>query len=265
MHTVENLVTSFMLIISSSAKTLDFETSYSAKVEPASPVFLETAAELHDVLEKMDFAELKKLLGVNEKLAVLNFERMQMWSSQHADQSHGGNSRPAMFAYKGDVFRQLTPTEYSKSECEYAARSLFVMSGLYGAVGAFDLIQPYRLEMATELNGERLSSFWKEVVTDHFNELIRRNGHKVLLDLASKEYSAAVDMDSLECPVVKVDFKECKDGKLKIMGIYSKRARGMMIDFCIRHQVKNVEDIKKFNEGGYEFHGEGNGRYVFVR
>jgi len=250
-----------MLIISSSAKTLDFETPYAAKAATASPVFLEDAEKIQSVLKDMDLQVLKNLLKVNEKLAILNFERMQTWEPS------GG--RPAIFAYKGDVFRQLTPSEYSEEESEYAKQSLYVMSGLYGPVGAYDVIQPYRLEMAAKVSGVSrggaMSDFWREKITEHFNTLIERDGHTVLLDLASKEYSAAVDFEKLNCPVVKVDFKEHKNGKLKIMGIFSKRARGMMIDYCIRHRVTSAEEIKKFNGGGYEFHEEEDGRYVFVR
>lgn len=257
-----------MLIISSSAKTLDFESPYKALVVPTEPEFMKEAVKVHKELADLSMPKLKKLLGVNEKLAILNFERMKVWSRKHSDENASGNARPSIFAYKGDVFRQLTPTEYSEKECEYAARSVYVMSGLYGAVGAFDFIQPYRLEMAAEVGGIEdgvMSDFWRDKITNYFNELIEKEGHRFMLDLASKEYSAAVDFEKLACPTVKVDFKEKKNGKLKIMGIFSKRARGMMIDFCIRNQIEQVQDITKFKGGGYEFMGEEDGKYVFVR
>ena len=254
-----------MLIISSSAKTLDFETPYNALAPTGPPEFLAFAEDLHSKLINLSLQELKSLLGVSEKIAVLNFERIKAWSVDHRNETEGGNSRPALFAYKGDVFRQLSPHDYSREESEYAANSVCVMSGLYGVVRGFDLIQPYRLEMAAQIDGEKLNRLWQEKVTEFINERAQKEGHVALLDLASVEYSSAVNKDRLNIPVIKVDFKERKDGKLKVMGIFAKRARGMMIDYCIRNQIHDPVEIQGFTGGGYKFAGEEKGVYLFVR
>jgi cytoplasmic iron level regulating protein YaaA (DUF328/UPF0246 family) len=44
-----------------------------------------------------------------------------------------------------------------------------------------------------------------------------------------------------------------KDGKLKIIGIHAKRARGMMVRFIIDNRIEDPEELKKFNLEKYEF------------
>jgi len=244
-----------MLIISSSAKTLDLETP---APEGREPHFLKEANKLQQRLAGMDVQALSEKLHCSERIAILNVNRMQTWDVAEA--------RPSIFMYKGDVYRQLTASEYSKEELEYAARSVFAMSGLYGAVGALDRIKPYRLEMKANLEGYgHMNDYWRPLVTDYFNELIEEEGHKFLLNLASVEYSKAVDRTQLKVPIVDVQFKEERDGKLKIVGIMAKRARGMMIDFCIKNMIEDPAQLRAFNSAGYEFIGEENGSMIFAR
>lgn len=244
-----------MLIISSSAKTLDLET-HAPKGKPAH--FLKKANVLQKEIAGLEFKALKKLLHVNEKLAHLNFERMQGWAKAEA--------RPALFMYKGDVYRELDVQNYSKKQLEYAGKCLFAMSGLYGAVGALDEIKPYRLEMQAKIKGfGAMNDYWRPFVTDYFNELIEQEGHTHLLNLASVEYARALDSKKLKVPIIHVDFKEERDGKLKTIGILAKRARGMMIDFCIKNQVTKPAQLREFKAAGYEFSGEEKGKMLFIR
>lgn len=243
-----------MLIISSSAKTLDLKTPAPKGQEPP---FLKEANEVQAFLASMDVQAYSRTLGVSEKIAILNVERMQTWDSAEA--------RPALFMYKGDVYRQLNPEEYSPEQLDYA-KSVFAMSGLYGAVGGMDKIKPYRLEMKAELKGYgHMNDYWRPLVTSYFNELIEKEAHEFLLNLASKEYAKAVDRKELKVPVIDVEFKEEREGKLKTIGLMAKRARGMMIDYCIKKQIQDPNELRHFNQAGYEFLGEEKGTLTFVR
>lgn len=247
-----------MLIISSSAKTLDYDSDFTAHVKPTRPVFEKQADEIRDHLAALNPQELATALHASEKIAALNFERYQNWSS--------APERPALFAYKGDVFREMNPHDYSKAQCEYAQDSVHTMSGIYGVVRAFDLIKPYRLELKLKLAPTgKLSDYWSQQVTDYFNQQIQEKGHTHLLNLASLEYSAAVDSEQLLCPIVDVDFKETVDGKLKTVGLFAKRARGMMIEYCVQNQVTDPSQLRDFKTAGYEFMGEEGGRMLFGR
>lgn len=206
----------------------------------------------------MDVQELSKKLHCSEKIAILNVGRMQSWNAAEA--------RPSLFMYKGDVYRQLTPSDYSQEELDYAGRSVFAMSGMYGTVGALDRIKPYRLEMKAVIGDYgHMNDYWRPLVTKYFNELIESEGHKFLLNLASIEYAKAVDRDQLKVPVIDVQFKEEREGKLKIVGIMAKRARGMMIDYCIKNMIEDPSELRHFNTAGYEFIGEENGSMIFAR
>jgi cytoplasmic iron level regulating protein YaaA (DUF328/UPF0246 family) len=244
-----------MLIISSSAKGMDLETPAPKGREPH---FQKLSAAIQKDVASLDLAELQKLLYTSEKIAILNAERMQNWEDAEA--------RPSIFLYNGDVYKQLHPTEYTQDQLDYAGRSLFAMSGLYGAVGAMDEIKPYRLGMKCKMEKYgQMNDYWRPHITQYFNELVDRDGHTFLLDLASIEYSKAVNHKELKIPVVKAEFKEERDGKLKIIGIMAKRARGMMIDYCIQNQIENPADLRHFNAAGYEFVGEENGTMTFAR
>lgn len=244
-----------MLIISSSGKTLDLQSPAPKGLQPH---FEKEANAIEAVLAQMDVKTLTKVLGASEKIAMLNFERIQNWSHNTA--------RPSLFMYKGDVYRELHVQDYSPAQLEYAGRSVFAMSGLYGAVGGMEAIKPYRLEMKTKLKGYgAMNDYWRPFITKYFNELIEKEGHQHLLNLASVEYAKAVDRKKLKVPVIDVHFKEEQNGKLKVVGIMAKRARGMMIDFCIQNQIEDPADLRAFKTAGYEFIGQSKNTLTFAR
>jgi cytoplasmic iron level regulating protein YaaA (DUF328/UPF0246 family) len=49
---------------------------------------------------------------------------------------------------------------------------------------------------------------------------------------------SAVDTKELKVAVVTPDFKDYKDGKLKIISFYAKKARGMMVRYIIDTDAK---------------------------
>ena len=48
-------------------------------------------------------------------------------------------------------------------------------------------------------------------------------------------------------------FKDFKNGKLKIISFYAKKARGLMTRFLIDNDIKKLSDIESFNSSGYMF------------
>ena len=73
----------------------------------------------------------------------------------------------------------------------------------------------------------------------------------LLVNCASKEYFGAVDLASLTLPVVTPVFLENKNGKAKIVSFYAKKARGAMARFIIQNRLKECDQLKDFNAGGY--------------
>jgi cytoplasmic iron level regulating protein YaaA (DUF328/UPF0246 family) len=67
------------------------------------------------------------------------------------------------------------------------------------------------------------------------------------------EYFKAVNKNELNGEIITPVFKDEKNGKLKIISFYAKKARGMMSRFIIQNRIKDIEQIKSFNSGGYAF------------
>ncbi|MGL4372415.1 MAG: YaaA family protein, partial [Turicibacter sp.] len=132
-------------------------------------------------------------------------------------------------------------------------------SGLYGMLMPNHVMRPYRLEMQTTLpidEDKDLYAFWKSrLTTQILNLLDQTPGDRVLLNLASKEYSKALDLKLImkSFPVITVEFKEQKGDVFKVVGMYAKKARGKMVRFILENEVDEVERLKHYQEDGYAF------------
>ena len=85
------------------------------------------------------------------------------------------------------------------------------------------------------------------------NEL---NKNELFVNLASKEYSSVIDTKKLITKMVSPIFKDMKNGKLKIISFYAKKARGMMVRYILDNEINNEQDLKSFNYGGYSLSNE---------
>jgi cytoplasmic iron level regulating protein YaaA (DUF328/UPF0246 family) len=125
---------------------------------------------------------------------------------------------------------------------------------LYGLLKPLDLIQAYRLEMGTSLpigRAKNLYAFWKKAITTALNNELEDG--ELFLNLASQEYFSAIDVKSLKVPVITVEFKDYKDGKLKVISFFAKKARGLMVRYILDSNVETIEGLKGFNYEGYGF------------
>ncbi|MBT0811469.1 peroxide stress protein YaaA [Litoribacter ruber] len=235
-----------MITIISPAKTLDLSTT---EVNLATePIFKKDIQELVGIMKTKNASDIKELMGVSENLAQLNEERYQNFKKKFTFD----NSKQALLAFKGDVYQQLKVEEYGDQELKFAQDHVRILSGLYGLLRPLDLIQPYRLEMGTKLEndkGKDLYEFWGAKIAEELNKL----GKETIINLASQEYFKAVDKKTLKANIISPTFKEYRDGKYKIIGIFAKKARGMMTNFIIQNQINESEKLKVFNDEGYEY------------
>ena len=254
-----------MLAVISPAKTLDFE-SLCPSVSVTQPDFLDDSAKLIAVLRKKRRPELRELMSLSENLADLNYERYQDWNLPFNED----NARPALLAFKGDVYTGFSLDEYTKRDFAFAQQHLRILSGLYGLLRPLDLMQPYRLEMGTSLKtarGKDLYAFWDDKITHALNQALAESKSKILVNLASNEYYSSVRKDKLDAEVVTPVFQDLKNGKYKIISFFAKKARGMMCDYLIRNRLKKPDDLKNFTSAGYAFNedlSKGN-TWVFTR
>ncbi len=240
-----------MLIVVSPAKTLDYETAYPA-VNASQPGFLSHSAELIARLRELSVQDVAELMSLSDKLAALNVARFAEWQPPSSE----ANARPAVFAFKGDVYTGLEVERFSAADLAQAQRQLRILSGLYGLLRPLDLMQAYRLEMGTALGnarGANLYAFWGDIITQALNTALVEQGDDVLINLASTEYFKAVRPAALQGRVVSPVFKDTKAGQQKIISFYAKKARGLMAAWIIQQRVNTVADLVAFDVAGYRY------------
>lgn len=243
-----------MIAVISPAKTLDYE-SRCPSVSVSQPDFLDEAEELVGVLRRKRRPQLRELMHISEKLADENYLRYQDWRRPFSED----NARPALLAFKGDVYTGFDLDAYTKRDFSFAQKHLRILSGLYGVLRPLDLMQPYRLEMGTALKtarGRDLYAFWDAAITEAINSALAETRAKTLVNLASQEYFRSIRDDAVNGTVVTPVFKDLKNGNYKILSFYAKKARGMMADYLIRNRLKKAEDLKGFDRAGYRFDEE---------
>jgi cytoplasmic iron level regulating protein YaaA (DUF328/UPF0246 family) len=243
-----------MLIIISPAKTLDYEREI-PDYKPTTIRMSDEAVELAEQLRAFSPGKLKKLMKISDALARLNAERFLQWQWPFKQDA----VRPALLAFKGEVFVGLDALTMEPGAMEYAQKSLRILSGLYGVLRPLDNIMPYRLEMGAKLKtkkGKDLYAFWGGKITQLINNDIEKEGHQYLVNLASKEYFSAINTKALCVPVVTPVFKDLKNGQYKILSFFAKKARGLMSRYIIENNLTHPDELKAFNLEGYQFNNE---------
>lgn len=238
-----------MKIVISPAKSLNYESKLPV-ANYSESAFLKNSELIQKTLKNKQPKELMELMHISEKLADLNWKRNQEWSVPFSKE----NARPAVFAFDGDVYSGLDAYSLSTEKIAVLQDKLRILSGLYGVLKPLDLMQPYRLEMGTKMEigtHKNLYEFWKKTITDSLNNEMKDD--ELFVNLASNEYFSAIDTKALKVPVITPEFKDYKDGKLKIISFYAKKARGLMVRYIIDKNVETIEDLKGFNYDGYAF------------
>lgn len=241
-----------MLTILSPSKTQDFTQPFPKGISSTVPSLLENTEKLADVLRAYPANKLARLMDISDKLAELNAGRFRDFSTPFTPK----NARPALFAFKGDVYSGIEVEDYSAEDMAFAVKHLRILSGFYGLLGPLDLIQPYRLEMKIKLKtprGRDLYQFWGTRITECLNGALNASGSDILVNLASEEYFKAVRADTLRGRVVTPVFKEKSKDSLKVVGLFAKQARGHMANWIIRERIDTPKALKDFTKQGYSF------------
>ena len=201
-------------------------------------------------------------MSLSEKLSKLNFDRFQAFKTPFSLD----NAKQALLAFKGDVYNGINASSLSVKDLDFAQKNVRMLSGLYGVLRPLDLIQPYRLEMGAKLGnaeGKNLYDYWGSGISEVLNE----DEEKLIVNLASNEYFKAIDKNILKAQILDIVFKEKKNDTYKVIGIYAKRARGLMINYIIRNRLTDAEALKDFSDEGYLYNQElsSDSTWVYVR
>ncbi len=250
-----------MLIVISPAKKLD----YASVIETAAvsqPALLDHAEELSQGLKKLAPQDVCSLMGLSDKLGLLNYQRFQEWQTPF----NKDNAKPALLAFKGDVYQGLDAESMSTEDLNWAQNHMRILSGLYGLLRPLDLMQAYRLEMGTKFanpRGNDLYQFWGDIITRELNKA----ESAVLVNLASNEYFKSVRKHDVSARIITPVFMDKKNDSYKIISFYAKKARGLMSRYIIKKRITEVEQIKHFDTDGYRYNAALSeaDKWVFVR
>ena len=240
-----------MITVISPAKKLSDE-CHAYEADHSQPAYLVKSAELVDQLKSYEPSYLQSLMGISEKLSVLNWERYQSWNPSFSS----NNSRQAFFTFKGDTYTGLDADTLSTEDLSFSQNHTRILSGLYGVLKPLDLIMPYRLEMGTKIEnkfGKNLYDFWGDELVADLEKDLSNHDSRYIVNCASVEYFKSIDKDSLNGKVITPVFKEIKKGKARIVSFFAKKARGMMARYIIQNQINDPDEIRKFDLGGYEY------------
>ena len=167
---------------------------------------------------------------------------------------------PAISLYYGVSFKELELEDYSEKSLKYLQNNLLILSAFYGISLPFDLIKKHRLDMTISIIDKGLYNFWKKDINEYISNIL--GSDEVLLNLASSEFSKLID--NKKTPMINLDFKEEKDRTYKSISTYSKKARGQFLNYLIKNQVSNIENIKKMELNGYSLNEELSDKKNFI-
>jgi len=254
-----------MKIVISPAKSLNFETPLPTTTH-TQPVFLEEASTLNSALARKSKKAIGELMHISDALATLNKERTQQFSTPFTAE----NARPAVYTFDGDVYQGLDSATLSEAKIDRLQDSLRILSGMYGVLKPLDLMQAYRLEMGTKLKigrADNLYKFWGDTVTQQLNTELKDD--ELFVNLASNEYFKVINKKLLKTPIITPIFKDFKNGKLKVISFFAKKARGMMVRYIVDTNARTIEDILGFDYGDYKYSLEHSNpeknEYTFIR
>ncbi|WP_315168400.1 peroxide stress protein YaaA [Metaclostridioides mangenotii] len=235
-----------MKIIISPAKKMNVDTDGVAS--NSIPVYFEQAGVLRNYLRDLKFSELKSLLSCNDKIAKLNFNRLQ-----NMDLVDG--LTPALLAYEGIQYQYMAPHVFTDTQWDYVEENLRILSGFYGILKPLDGIVPYRLEMQAKLKSDfckNLYNFWGDKL---YKDLVHNDDF--ILNLASKEYSKTIEpyLDE-KVTLISCTFGTMVNGKIKVKATEAKMARGEMVRYLAENNITEINKIKGFQSLNFQYSEE---------
>ncbi len=254
-----------MKIIISPAKKMDCSNNES-NLSFSNCTFLDEAKELTKILKEFSPSKLSNLMGISPNLGLLNADRFSNWTLPFSQKS----AKQAILMFKGDVYQGINSNDFEREDFDFAQKHLRILSGLYGLLKPLDLMQAYRLEMSTKLEnkkGKNLYQFWGDSLTQCLANEIKIDKESCLINLASNEYSKVLKFKDLGIAVITPVFKDFKNGNLKVISFFAKRARGKMCRYIIKNKITSPDRLYDFNDSGYAFNSNlsSDTEFVFVR
>lgn len=215
---------------------LDCET-----IQPLSQI----SRSIVDTLAGYDLASLAKHYKLKPEVAQKEADR---WADLKAQTA---NHYPAWRLFDGLMYRQMAREQLAPEELIYLENHAFITSALYGIINVFEPIAPHRLDflMGFQVNGQSLKALWREA----FDLAVAQDD--LLISLLSNEFET-VFSKSVQDRMIKLQFMEEKEGKLKTHSTISKKARGKCLRAMVEQQVTRLEGIRALDFDGFTYRSD---------
>lgn len=242
-----------MKIIFSPSKEMREENILQSKgIEFTESKFKDKTNILINILKEKSISEIENIMKLKGELLNNTYKDIQDYNKL--------KYIPAISIYYGVSFKELKLEDYSEKSLKYLQNNLLILSAFYGVSLPFDLIKKYRLDMTMSIIDKGLYNFWKKDINEYISNILDSN--EILLNLSSSEFSKLID--NKKTSMINLDFKEEKDGTYKSISTYSKKARGQFLNYLIKNQVSNIENIKKIELNGYSLNEELSDKKNFI-
>lgn len=264
-----------MITIISPAKNMRKQDLWKEKIDKTkltNPMLYEKSNIVLNNMKEYITEEIQDIMKIKEDLAQLNFARFQKMKPIKKDSIVIKDKIPSIFAYDGIQYKNISPENISEEGLEFLNKHLRIISGFYGILRPFDIIDEYRLEMQTKVkidDKNNLYAFWNTSIAENIYNDLYTDG--IVLNLASKEYSKTIEktLNAKESKVelINCTFKVEKGEKLKVESTASKKARGKMVKYIADNKIDNLESIKNFKEDDFYYSEEysTDKEFVFIK
>lgn len=209
-----------------------------------------------EAISRYQVEQLASFYKLSKDKAQLELDRWQRIGEGQA------KSYPAWQLYDGLMYRYMTRRDLTANEESYLDKHVRVATALYGLISPLELVSPHRLDFqgGLKIDKQSLKQYWRPYYDAEVTD------EDVLLSLASSEFEQVFSPQVQE-KLIKVIFKEEKNGQLKVHSTISKKGRGRMLSWLAKHNIQDPENVKRFDVDGFHYCPEQSAekQLIFVR
>lgn len=234
-----------MLVLLSPSKQMAFSDKNLSEFS-TNPVFQAEAIKIMHSITQIGINDLSVILKCNQDLARKSLQMAYDFCNDNVKEGS------AALSYSGVAFKELNAKEWDDEDSLYAQQFLRIGSGVYGILKPFDIIRPYRLDLACKipLEGESISlqKFWKAKVTNLLLEDLH-SADDTLINCSSGETFDMLDLSLLKnIRIIQARFlKRTNAGLKSAPTVFVKKARGALANFIVKNRIKEVSEFNNFN------------------
>lgn len=217
-----------MIIIISPSKTF---TNNFIKGE-SEPLMTTKTKYLYKLLKEYSVDDFKLKFNLSDNLSLSTYYYYKSFNNMYK----------CVYLYGGTAFKYLDAINIDEKKLT----NLYILSAYYGLLNALDNINYYRLDIKDKLLDISLKDYW---YNDINNELL--NKKEIIINLSSGEYSSLLDLNNKN--IYSIDFREVKNNKLVGSSMTLKKLRGLMANYILVNDVKDIKNIKKISLEGFTY------------